>query len=146
MAILFRIQTRKRTKFHSDMSKSQFNELDSRSICDLFAATKEQDRILFALNSISEDVGKAKAIRELASDRRKQILSRIVGPMVEAGESVAGAEMKARAGVVYKQMLDEHFADLSKAESILAKWEVLKVQADAIRTTISAQRALVEMQ
>lgn len=125
---------------------NQGKEQDTQSsICDLFSAYKEQDKLLRELESMGESIGKAIAIREISSDYRKRILARLMDPLIRAGESVAGAEVKARSMKQYDEAMAEHEKDFSWAEEKLARREWLKVSLEALRSKISTQRALIEL-
>lgn len=115
------------------------------SVCDLYAATKEQDRLLRELESMGENIGKAIAIREISSDYRKRILARLMDPLIRSGDSAASAEVKARAMRQYDEALAEHEKDVAWAEEKLARREWLKVALEAVRTKISTQRSLIEL-
>lgn len=128
------------------MRSSDEKPVQDISICDLAAATREQDRIMSDLSSIVSQVGGARAMREISSDLRKKILSRLMKPHMDNGDSAAAAECKARASQEYSDQLHDHQGQLSDAETIVTRAEVLKMQAEAVRTKISLQKSILNLQ
>ena len=116
----------------------------SPSICDLYSATKEQDKLLSELEALQENIGEAMAIREISSDYRKRILCRLMDPFIRDGDSAAAAEIKARALKAYDEEIAKHHKDLAWSESKLARKDWLKVALEAIRSKISLQKSLLE--
>jgi hypothetical protein len=116
----------------------------SPSICDLYAATKEQDKLLRELEGLADSIGDAKAVREISGDYRKRILARLMEPFIKAGDSAAAAEIKARALKLYDDDISQPHRDLAKAESTLARKEWIEVSLEAIRSKISLQKSLLE--
>jgi len=115
------------------------------SVCDLFSAYKEQERLFAEWASMKEDIGRAKAIREIDSDFRKKILAKIKYPFVKEGESDSKAETIARAMESYDQQLTSHLQNLSMAEETLDRRDWIKARLEALRTTISTERELIGM-
>jgi hypothetical protein len=118
---------------------------EPQTVCDLFSACKEQERLLRELEGMHQEIGDAVAIREISSDYRKKILANLMEPFIRDGDSAAAAEAKARGLKLYDEDLAAHRKDLAKAEATLARREWLKAALEAIRTTISTERSLLEM-
>jgi hypothetical protein len=116
-----------------------------QSVVDLFSACKEQERLLDELEAMSENIGKSKAIKDIASDYRKRILARLMDPLLRSGDSAASAEVKARAMKLYDEGIAEHEKDLAWAEEKLARREWVMAKLEAIRTVIATERSLMEM-
>jgi len=116
----------------------------SPSICDLYSATKEQDKLLRELEGMHDAIGSAMAIREISSDYRKKILANLMEPFIRDGDSAAAAEVKARGLKLYDEDLSRHRKDLVEAEATLARKDWLKIALEAIRSKISLQKSLLE--
>lgn len=112
------------------------------SICDLHSAYKEQERLFLEWESMSKDIGKAKAIREIDSDFRKKILSKIKYPFLKEGKPDSTAETMARSMDTYDKALSEHYGNLSFAEETLDRRDWIKARLEALRTVISTERDL----
>jgi len=93
-----------------------------------------------ALHEIVPEVAKARQIKEFASDRRKALLARCTAPFLEAGDSVASAEAKARANDSYKTELEILAAQYQFAEHTLAKYSALQATFDAARSLLSMSK------
>jgi len=105
---------------------------------DLFRATKELHNEIAVLNSLIDDVAKARLIKEVDSDRRKQALAR--GIVRSGVNSVAGGEVAARTDQKYIDDLKGLDAELLMAEKTMARWVVSQAKIESLRSLISAAK------
>lgn len=90
------------------------------------------------MNGMVDDVAKARLIRNVDSERRKQALARSIDRC--EGMSFNKAEMAARTDQEYLKDIRELDADLLLSEKSHLKWSAITAEIDSIRTLISAQK------
>lgn len=94
------------------------------------------------LTAMTEDVAKARTVREFEGDRRKRALALAVREFLAQGDSAAAADTKGRASVAYGEVLDAQSEQFEAAESILTRWDALRARFDAARSVLSSLRAI----
>lgn len=97
------------------------------------------------LESLVKDVAVARQIREHDSDRRKAALAKSMVTFLEAGESAAAADAKARASYVYCETMKELAAQLRSSEESIAAWDAAKTQFECSRSLLAVARELTRM-
>lgn len=113
---------------------------------DYSTISQIQDRLIEAsdaLDGMAEDVAKARQIREYDSDRRKRALSCAVMDFLKTGESATAAEHKARASESYADMMKARGKELEVAETIIAKWDAVKIKWQTAQSLLSMHKSLV---
>jgi hypothetical protein len=113
---------------------------------EIYALQKRLTEITDRMARLVPQVGKARQIREFASDRRKRALAKAQVTFLGDRESAAAAEAKARASFPYGEEMLAQEKTLRLAEQALAEWDALHCQFDATRTLISANKELTRMQ
>lgn len=108
---------------------------------DLYRATKDLQAKLSIMNGMVDDVAKARLIKSVDSERRKQALARSVGRCGDI--SSAKAENVAREDQQYLRDIRELDADLLIAEKSHLKWSAITAEIDSIRTLISAAKETI---
>lgn len=93
------------------------------------------------IQAMSSDVAIARQVREYDSDRRKRLLAQATAPFLNAGDSSAAAETKARASQSYADSMKELGKQLIEAEKVLASLDALKIQFEVARSLLSLQKA-----
>ena len=88
------------------------------------------------LNDNAESVGKAKQIREFASERRKNLLAQYV----DADLPSTKAEQVARKNPEYLQKFDQLAAQSEDAEIVIAKDSATRHSFEAARSLLSFNR------
>lgn len=92
---------------------------------------------------MSDDVAKARQVREWDSERRKAALSSQVAPLL-ATLSVSSAEHSARADVRYHSIMARLQLELLSAEKVITRWEALKIKWDSLRSCLSSSKHIAE--
>jgi len=88
------------------------------------------------LSSMTEEVAKAKQIKEWDSERRRAALSVQVAPLL-IGNAVSASEHIARASSPYHSAMRELQLDLFSAEKTLARYEAVKCKWESARSILS---------
>lgn len=94
------------------------------------------------LSELTPELAKARTVRDYDGDRRKRALSRAVVPFLEAGESAAAAEHKARNSEDYAKEMEVLRAQLRHAEAVIARHDAQRVKWESVRSLLSIQKAL----
>jgi hypothetical protein len=111
------------------------------SFCDLAKANRELESTLNTLKGMIDEVAAAEVVEDSHSERVKQALSKA---MVSApAKSAAQAEMLARVDPNYVAKFELLNEELTKAKTSRLRWKLYHSRLDAIRTQISAQKAVM---
>lgn len=98
-----------------------------------------------ALDSLVEDIAKARQVLDYASDRKKNALAAAVS--YEVGQdktlSVSMAEHRARCNKNYEASMRTLTKESLDAEIVVAQWEVAKLRWETGRSLLSIQKQLV---
>lgn len=116
-------------------------KFDPADWSDLFRATKDLQSKLTIMNSMVDEVAKARLIKNVDSERRKQALARSIERCGDM--SFNKAEMAARVDSDYLKDLERLDNDLLLAERSHLKWSAITAEIDSIRTLISAAKETI---
>lgn len=108
---------------------------------DLSSLTQQLIATSDELSALSEEVAKAKTIREYNSDQLKRALAIATREHLSDG-SAAAAEIKGRASVRYGEQLEQLKNDLHEAERTLARHEALRIRWESLRSATSSLKAI----
>ena len=97
------------------------------------------------MDSLADEVGLARQVREFSSDQRKRALARAMQAALAGGESAAKAEAEARGSDTYGKELEILSRQLTAAEQIIAKWDVLKITWESVRSMLAMQREATKL-
>jgi hypothetical protein len=126
---------------------SQTSKHEPPDMDDLYRVSREADRLSQKLISLRDELADARMVLEYDSERRKSALSRAVLAAFKAGaDSTSRAEHEARSSAKYEEdmrLLSQHYA---KAEQIRLDFETTKIRLEVLRSMLSTQRSLIEMQ
>lgn len=117
-------------------------------LSDMEQLRQRQERLdadIQTIAKLSVKVGKAKQVKEFHPIRRDRALALAMTPFLQAGDSAAAAEAKARASYNYGETMKELARDLEDAETVLAEWEAAKIISDSDRTQVSLEKELVRL-
>lgn len=109
---------------------------DARTLADQLMQTAEE------LAAMTDDVAKARVVREYDGERRKRALADRVREFLVAGDSASAAETKGRASAGYGEALDSLQRDLTLAEGILARHDAKRILWESLRSQTSLQKAI----
>lgn len=98
------------------------------------------------MQQMAQQVAEARQIREFDSERRKRALALSVVPFLEQGESATAAEHKARATKLYADNMKTAGRDLVLAEKAIADWTALQARFEALRSLLSVQKSIANLQ
>lgn len=119
--------------FHEPKKAIDFHDLSSLTQ-QLITASDE-------LSAMSEEVAKAKTIREFSGDLRKRALALSTREFLET-DSAAASDTKGRASLRYGDDLKQLQKDLYEAESTLARHEAARIRWESIRSALSSWKAI----
>jgi hypothetical protein len=97
------------------------------------------------LEGLKAQVGLARQIVEFSTDRCKSALSAVVVGFLKLDMSAAAAEHHARASEQYKSAMKKIMTDTAHAETVLKTWELAKIQFEAARSLMSAEKSMLEL-
>lgn len=103
---------------------------------DLSSLTRQLIETSEELSAMSDEVAKAKTIREFSSDLRKRALALATREHIDK-ESAAAADVKGRASVRYGEELEQLNQDLSRAEHTLSRHDALRIRWESLRSCLS---------
>ena len=109
----------------------------------LAAAQAQMNGAALEICKMSSDVADARTVREFSSDRLKRAFSVTTAEFLEAGDSAAAAEHKARASKVYGAALHDLGEDYKTAMRIIERLEALKCSFESARSILSCERAKI---
>lgn len=122
------------------------DEMDVPDFSDMVTATKELGRLTKKLSGMIEKVAQARTVLEFNSDRQKTCFSKAVLRAFKAGAtSTAQAEHQGKADAAFAAEMTGLVTNYKAAEMVRTEFEVVKIQLDAIRTLISAQKATLNL-
>ncbi len=121
----------------------QVSDLSDSS--EVYALEKRLMITAETLAGMVKGLGKARQIREFASDRKKQILAKCMSTFLGEGESAAAAEAKARASFLYDEEMTKVAQQLASAEEAIAAWEATKTIWESCRSLLALQRTMSQM-
>lgn len=108
---------------------------------DLSSLTEQLVAASDELSRMSDEVAKARTIREFSSDRRKRSLAVSTREFLDK-ESAAAAEVKGRASVLYGEALEQQQNELYEAERTVAKYEATRIKWESLRSALSTWKAV----
>ena len=97
------------------------------------------------MDALADEVGVARQVREFSSDQRKRALARAMQAALAGGESAAKAEAEARGSDTYGKELEILSRQLTAAEQSIAKWDVLKITWESVRSMLAMQREATKL-
>lgn len=95
------------------------------------------------LGELAPQVGGAKAVKEFASDQRKNLLARYMVKHLKGGESAAAAECYARADEGFGRDLGALMEGFEAAEKVIATYNAEDAAFNATRSLLSMQREVM---
>ena len=104
---------------------------DDKEIRDI--QEKIQDCIK-SMRKLAPLVGKARQVKEFSSDQRKNALASEQMKYISRGESVAGAEVMARANPAYLERMKALEKDYAESCGVIAEWEATFARYEAARS------------
>lgn len=108
-------------------------------------AEVQLQRAAKALEALAEPLAEAKQIAHYDSDRRKRALAEVMAVLLDAGESAAAADCKARASEAYRNSLIQLGIQYREALRIVEKYEGQRILWESARSLLSMERAKVSM-
>jgi hypothetical protein len=108
---------------------------------DLSSLTEQLIAASDELSRLSQEVAKAKTIREYNSDQRKRALALATREFLDT-DSAAAAEVKGRASLRYGDDLKQLQNDLYEAEQCLSKHEAARIRWETIRSALSSWKSI----
>lgn len=93
------------------------------------------------LSAMADVVGKARQIKEWASERRKVALAKHAAPLLSK-MAVSAAEHVARASQPYLDLIKILQRELTEAEQTIAKYDAIKCKWESARSIMSMQRTI----
>lgn len=112
---------------------------------DAMEAAKHLDERTEVLQATANDVGDAYTVKELASERRKTLLSTHMKPYIDQGKSAVVAEVFARNEESYKEEFEKQATQLNEAERIIRRNSAQEKLADAARSLLSYHKGLKDL-
>ena len=106
---------------------------------------KAMSEAIARLESLKNQVGMARQIVEFSSDRCKSALSAVVVVYLEQDMSATAAEHHARASEQYKSEMKKIMRETANAEMVMKSWELAKIQFEASRSLLSAEKSMLEL-
>ena len=103
------------------------------------------DAVVAEMERAKSSYGLACAVVEFSEAQRKAALSRAMLPFLNAGDSVAGAEAKARASKSYEADMLRLRTDYSNAEETRSQYFALKARWETARSRASAEKAMANL-
>ena len=97
------------------------------------------------LEVLRPQIGMARQIVEFSTDRCKSALSVVVVDFLKLDMSAAAAEHHARASEQYKAAMKKIMGETANAETVLKGWELAKIQFEAARSLMSAEKSMLEL-
>lgn len=97
------------------------------------------------LEQLKGQVGLARQIVEFCNDRCKSALSVVVVDFLQLDMSAAAAEHHARASQQYKSAMKQIMSETANAETVIKSWELAKIQFEAARSLMSAEKSMLEI-
>lgn len=107
-----------------------------RDWSDIASIQREMMETSESLESMADEIAKARQIREYDSERRRAALSSQVSKLL-GDHSAAAAEHMARASEAYHRAMAELGSQLFLAEKSVAKYEGLKCKWESCRSLLS---------
>ena len=92
---------------------------------------------------MASDVADAKTIKEFSNDRLKRAFSVEVAGFLEAGESAAASEHKARASKEYGTHLHDLMEQHKSALRVIEEHDALRVQFESARSILSVEKSKI---
>jgi uncharacterized protein (UPF0147 family) len=109
---------------------------ESKEICEnLHKAAK-------VLVDTADDVGVAKQVRELASERRKNLLAFYQYPYLKSGKSAVVSEVFARNESGYLEEFEDQAEQSREAEKVIARNSAQEKFTDAARSLLSFSKSV----
>lgn len=119
--------------------------MKSADIQDVYQLQKGLFDTSAEIDALAVQTGKARTVNEYDSDRRKRCLAIAMKPFLDAGDSAASAECKARASDGYGRSMVELRTEHEMATAVLAKDAALRIRHDMLRSLLSMQKQLVQL-
>ena len=111
---------------------------------DISAAQKAMTDSIKKMETLKSSFAMAKQIVELAGERRKTTLSRLVVKYLDTGiKSSAEAEHRARACPEYKSEMQEIMQQTAKAEEIICEYHILGKHYESARSILIVEKTLI---
>lgn len=124
------------------MSKSDLPEsYPQRDYSDIAQIQQALMEASDELSRMTDEVAKARQVKEWDSERRKAALSCQVAPMLGEG-SAAAAEHKARASDAYHKAMHALSTDLYAAEKAILKYETTRIRWESARSLLSIAKTI----
>jgi hypothetical protein len=112
---------------------------------DAMDAAKHLDERTQGLADSANDVGDAYTVKELASERRKTLLSTYMKPYIDQGKSAVVAEVFARNEEGFKEEFEKQALQLKDAERVIRRNSAQEKLADAARSLLSYHKNLKDL-
>lgn len=106
-------------------------------------AQAQLQRCALALERMANDVADARQIKEFSHDRCKRALSIGVAEFLEAGESAAAAEHKARGSKAYGTALHDLSEQYKASMRVIEAYEAQRVLWESARSLLSVEKAKI---
>jgi hypothetical protein len=111
---------------------------------DIYRLSGQLENLAIQLEQLASEVAAAKTVKEYDSDRRKQLLSEHVAPLLPH-ESASAAEHLARADTGYQERFKALRQELLTAHVTLARHDALQAKFEACRSILSVQKATLAL-
>lgn len=108
-------------------------------------AQQELNKCALQLAAMSDDVAKAKQIKEYDGDRKKRALAEMVVVFLEQGEGASASEHRARASKPYGDSLIQLGSQFREALRVIEKYEAVKTQWETWRSWLSMEKVKAGM-
>ena len=112
---------------------------------DIRKLQKRLEEARNSLHRIAPLVGVAKQVREYDSDRRKNLLAKHSLSALKEGNSVAAAELEARADPIYRNEFEALAAQREASEQRIAEWDAAFASYEAARSILSVWKETVKL-
>ena len=109
----------------------------------IVAAQTQMQEAVLELEQASNDIAKAKTVKEFSSDQRKIMLATCVKFYLDAGEGLGAAEHKARASDAFAEALGKRMAEYQVACETIEAAEALKLKFASAQSILSAEKAKI---
>lgn len=108
-------------------------------------AQAQLQRCALALAGMANDVADARQIKEFSHDRCKRALSVGVAEFLEAGESAAAAEHKARGSKAYGTSLHDLGEQYKAAMRVIEVYEAHRTLFQSAQSILALERAKISL-
>src|SRR5687767_1806517 len=120
---------------HTPAPAQRLDHSDVTSLTDQLMRASEE------LAGMTQEVAKARVVREFSGDRRKRALALSTREFL-GSDSAAAAEVRGRASVSYGEALDSQEKELRAAEEVISKHDATRTKWESIRSALSMAKAI----